>query len=276
MAGSVGPSFQWDLLNYGRIKNNVILQNAKFQELVATYQNTVLAANQDVENGLVTFLKAQQRTKLQQQSVDDADKAVKVALVQYKAGTIDFTRVTQVEQDLVLEQDTLAQAQGEIATGLIQVYRALGGGWQIRLTGCNAPAIGPGTPPLPSAMPGEPVPTPAGQAAAGQGASGQGAAAGQGAASPSSPTSSSGQQPNQNFVPQSAPSEPIPSQSAPGQPQPLQAPPAQPMPNQPMSIQSMPNQSIPNQLAPNQSIPNQLPAVQTDPGAIPARFSLPN
>jgi NodT family efflux transporter outer membrane factor (OMF) lipoprotein len=137
LTGNVGPSFQWNILNYGRILNNVRLQDATFQALVAAYQNVVLTAAQDVENGLVTFLEAQQRTKLQAESVAEAEKAVKVALVQYKGGIIDLTRVTQLETTLVQLQDTLALAQGEIGLGLIQVYRALGGGWQIRLTGCE-------------------------------------------------------------------------------------------------------------------------------------------
>ena len=140
---NVGPSFQWNLLNYGRILNNVRLQDARFQELVTTYQQTVLNANQEVENGLVTFLRAQTRTNFQTASVEDAEKAVKIVLAQYEAGTIDFTRVTQLEQFLVQEQDVLTQARGEIATGLIQVYKALGGGWQIRLTDCPPTALPP-------------------------------------------------------------------------------------------------------------------------------------
>ena len=51
--------------------NNKRLQEARFQELVATYRNTVLSADQDVENGLVTFLRAQQRAKSQAASVAD-------------------------------------------------------------------------------------------------------------------------------------------------------------------------------------------------------------
>jgi outer membrane protein TolC len=137
LTGNIGPSVQWNILNYGRILNNVRLQEATFQALVAAYQNTVLTAAQDVENGLVTFLKAQERTKFQAESVAEAEKAVKIALVQYKGGIIDLTRVTQLETTLVLLQDTLALAQGEIGLGLIQVYRALGGGWQIRVTGCE-------------------------------------------------------------------------------------------------------------------------------------------
>jgi NodT family efflux transporter outer membrane factor (OMF) lipoprotein len=141
LAGSVGPAFTWNILNYGRLLNNVRLQDARFKELMTTYQNTVLSAAQDVENGLVTFLRAQQREKSQSASVADGKKAVDIVLAQYAQGVIDLTRVTLLQQNLVGLEDTLAQSQGEIATGLIQVYRALGGGWQIRCTGCDPFAL---------------------------------------------------------------------------------------------------------------------------------------
>jgi len=130
--GKVGPSFNWNVLNYGRILNNVRAQDAVFQETVARYQNTVLRAQQEVEDGLVTFLRAQQRARYYGESVAAAEKAVKIAVVQYKGGLIDFNRVATLEQNLVDQQNFLAQARGEIALGLIQVYRALGGGWQLR------------------------------------------------------------------------------------------------------------------------------------------------
>ncbi|HEV2970377.1 MAG TPA: efflux transporter outer membrane subunit [Pirellulales bacterium] len=161
ITGSVGPSFQWNVLNYGRILNGVRFQDAKFQELLATYQNTVLAANQDVENGLVTFLRGQVRTQLQQEAVDAARKAVDIATFKYKSGSANFTTVTQVQQTLVVQENTLAQAQGEIVTGLIQVYRALGGGWQIRLTGCNENLPPPGVAPAPWQPPKESEEVPA-------------------------------------------------------------------------------------------------------------------
>ena len=77
------------------------LQDAQFQELATAYQQTVLNADQEVEDGLATFLQAQQRAKSQAESVDDAEKAVVIVVAQYKAGTVDFTRVTQVQQNLV-------------------------------------------------------------------------------------------------------------------------------------------------------------------------------
>jgi NodT family efflux transporter outer membrane factor (OMF) lipoprotein len=138
--GQIGPSIRWDVLNYGRILNGVRLQKSKFSESVAAYQETVLKADQEVEDGLVTFLKAQQRARLLAISADEALEAVKLVLVQYEKGTVDFTRVTQLQQTLVLQQDNLAQAQGEIARGLIQVYKGLGGGWEIHRVDCQPTA----------------------------------------------------------------------------------------------------------------------------------------
>jgi NodT family efflux transporter outer membrane factor (OMF) lipoprotein len=130
--GTFGPSFNWAVLNYGRILNNVRAQDAQFQSLVAGYQNAVITANAEVENGLVAFLKAQERVKLLTESVTAAQKAAAIAVAQYRGGTIDFNRLALLEQNLVQQQDLLAQAKGDIALGLIQVYRALGGGWELR------------------------------------------------------------------------------------------------------------------------------------------------
>ncbi|MEX2113109.1 MAG: TolC family protein [Pirellulales bacterium] len=130
----VGPSFQWKLLNYGRILNNVRLQEAEFSRLVTAYQNTVLVADLEVENGIVTFLQAQEREENLRQSVDQAWIALQVIVAQYEAGLtgVDFNRYALIQQTLVTQQDSWAQSRGQIAQGLIQVYRGLGGGWQIQ------------------------------------------------------------------------------------------------------------------------------------------------
>jgi NodT family efflux transporter outer membrane factor (OMF) lipoprotein len=149
MNGTVGPSVQWDLFNYGRFLNNIRFRNATFQEFMTAYQSVVLRASKEVEDGLVTYFKAQQRTEKQGESVKYAERAEAIVRKQFDALVVDYTRVTQIQQNLVQQQDILAQAQGEIALGLIQTYRALGGGWQIRLTGCetsvelNMPNLGP-------------------------------------------------------------------------------------------------------------------------------------
>ncbi len=114
------------------------MQDSRFQELIAAYQQSVLNANEEVENGLVSFLMAQERVRLKKESADAGAAAVKAIKDLWEGGLLtDYTRVAQLEQNLVVLQDTLAQAEGEVALGLIQVYTALGGGWEIRYTGCD-------------------------------------------------------------------------------------------------------------------------------------------
>lgn len=131
--GTIGPSVRWDVLNYGRNLNRIRQEDALFQELAARFQNSVLVANQEVENGLVTFLQSQAQVVYQAEAVDAASKSVDLVMVQLRLGKVDFNRVFVMQRDLVQQQDLLAQAQGNVVQGLIQIYRALGGGWQIRL-----------------------------------------------------------------------------------------------------------------------------------------------
>jgi NodT family efflux transporter outer membrane factor (OMF) lipoprotein len=142
---AVGPGVQWNILNYGRIRNNVKLQDAKFQELVTTYQRMVLQAAEEAEIGMSHFLQEQDRAMLLDESVSSLQLAVKTVVKQYEAGGIDLTRVEQIEQNLVQQQDAQASSHGQVAQGLIEVYRALGGGWR-----CPAGEVPP-----------EPVPPPA-------------------------------------------------------------------------------------------------------------------
>ncbi len=130
---SVGPVFQWNILNYGRIRNNIRFQEAQFQALVAAYQNTVLSADLEVENGIVSFLNSQERARNLELSVGDSTTALQVVIANYEAGNVDFNRYAVIQQTLIQQLDLWAQSRGQIALSLIDVYRALGGGWQIRL-----------------------------------------------------------------------------------------------------------------------------------------------
>ena len=127
-----GPTVQWNIFNYGQITNNVRLQDAKLQELLLAYQNAVLSAQQDVEDNLAAFLRAQDRADLLAQSVASARTAVALAMRQYREGVTDFTTVLTAQQALLSQQDSLASTLGTISTSLVGVYRALGGGWEIR------------------------------------------------------------------------------------------------------------------------------------------------
>jgi NodT family efflux transporter outer membrane factor (OMF) lipoprotein len=149
--GNVGPTFQWNVLNYGRLLNNIRQQDARLAELIVAYQQSVLQADSEVEDGVARFLRSQERARSLATSVDAANKAYVIGASQYRGGTINFTQLVLVEQNLVQQQDQFAQAQGEIALGLVDTYRALGGGWEIRLE--RLPAIE--AIPLPSPQPNE-------------------------------------------------------------------------------------------------------------------------
>ena len=72
---AIGPTVQWNILNYGRILGNVRLQDSTFQELVAVYQNTVLQANSEVEDGLIAFFKSQEQALANAKSARQARTA---------------------------------------------------------------------------------------------------------------------------------------------------------------------------------------------------------
>lgn len=139
--GQITPGFSWNVLNYGRIANNVRLQEFKTQELVVVYQQKVLVAAREVENGIINYLNSQQTARRLTASVVAAQRAVTLATAQFNAGVIDFTSVFVAEQFLVQQQNLLAQAQGDIALGMITVYRSLGGGWELRLSDPNVEAL---------------------------------------------------------------------------------------------------------------------------------------
>ncbi len=140
--GVIAPTFQWNILNYGRIRNNVRTEQARFTADVLSYQRTVLQAGQEAENALVAFLQAQEQAKRLEESVAAAERSVALVVAQYKAGTVDFNRVYTNQAALVTQQDQLAIAEANIALNLIALYRALGGGWPVTGPGCM-PSLSP-------------------------------------------------------------------------------------------------------------------------------------
>jgi NodT family efflux transporter outer membrane factor (OMF) lipoprotein len=138
--GSIGPSMRWDILNYGRLVNGIRLEDARFQTAVLDYQSTVLRAGREVEDGIVLFLRSQTQVRYLTVSAAEAKIAADEAVLLSKDVKFDLNRAFVTSNFLVTQQDKLAVAEGDIAQGLIQVYRSLGGGWQLRYRlGCGTP-----------------------------------------------------------------------------------------------------------------------------------------
>ena len=127
-----GPAVQWNLFNYGQITNQVRGQDAVFQEALVNYQQRVLQAQKEAEDSLIGFLMSQNSAEYLAQSTAAAQRSLDLAQLQYTEGITDFTTVLTAEQELLKQQDNFAQTLGLIASSLIDVYRNLGGGWQIR------------------------------------------------------------------------------------------------------------------------------------------------
>ena len=129
---SFGGVFSWNIFNYGRLKNNIRLQDATFQQLLEDYRQVVLQAQGEVESSLVAFFQSQVQLRELQQAADAAQRAADVSMEQYQDGLVDFNTVVNTLRALVSQQDQLASIQGTVAVNLVEVYNSLGGGWENR------------------------------------------------------------------------------------------------------------------------------------------------
>ena len=129
---SAGPGFKWDFLNYGRIKNRVRVEDARFQQLVVSYKSTVINAQREVEDAMVAYTRSKEEERFLKDSVTAAQRSVDLSLVQYKEGISDYQRVLDTQRFLATQADRLTEVSGQVGTNLVAAYKALGGGWQIR------------------------------------------------------------------------------------------------------------------------------------------------
>jgi NodT family efflux transporter outer membrane factor (OMF) lipoprotein len=128
-----GIGFAWDIFNYGRIKNRVRVQDARFQELVVNYKNTVLKAAQETEDGLSAFLRSQEEVAFLKESVAGATRSVELSMTQYREGLVDYQRVLDTQRFQTQAQDLLTSTQGSVSLSVVATYKALGGGWESRV-----------------------------------------------------------------------------------------------------------------------------------------------
>jgi multidrug efflux system outer membrane protein len=128
---TLGPTVEWQLFEAGRIRANVEVQNARQEEAWNTYQQTVLTALEDTENALTAYAKEQIRRRSLSRSVNANEKALKLSSQRYESGLTDFLHVLDSERSLYAAQDAQAKSDQTVSLNLVQLYKALGGGWKI-------------------------------------------------------------------------------------------------------------------------------------------------
>ena len=129
-AGLIRPGFNWNILNYHRIVNNIAVQDARFQQLSAEYAQAVLDANREVEDAIIDFQQSKARTTELAAAVDASLESLSLAQLHYDEGWIDFDRLNNLQVELIAQQDEAIAARADVTFALIRIYRALGGGWQ--------------------------------------------------------------------------------------------------------------------------------------------------
>ena len=108
------------------------LQDAIFQQLLEDYRQSVLQAQGEVENAIIAFLKSRQQLEAFKLAEAASRRAAEISTEQYQDGLVDFNTVISTLRTLVSQQEQLVATQGTVATNLVDVYRSLGGGWEIR------------------------------------------------------------------------------------------------------------------------------------------------
>ena len=131
---SVGPSFSWPFLNYGRIRNNVRVEDARLQQALVAYRETVLQATREAEDALASYVGNREQAVLLGRTVESAIRSNELSTLRYRDGFSDYQRVLDAQQALFGAQQRHITSQGETATSLISLFRALGGGWDRRAT----------------------------------------------------------------------------------------------------------------------------------------------
>lgn len=127
---TMAASLTQPIFEGGRLKSNLRLTEAERDQMTLTYQQTIQGAFRDVSNELVAYRKDQEFRAQQEHLVESARDAARLSEVRFKSGSTDYLEVLTNETNAFSAELGLAQAQGNELVALVQLYQALGGGWQ--------------------------------------------------------------------------------------------------------------------------------------------------
>ncbi len=126
---NIGPSMSWPIFDAGKIRSNITVQDERTKQADLNYRKTVLSALEEVENALTAYSKEQSRRDLLAVAVERNRRSVELANTLYQNGARDFLNVIDAQRALLSTEDLLAQSDRLVATNLVGLYKALGGGW---------------------------------------------------------------------------------------------------------------------------------------------------
>lgn len=127
---SIGPSMKWPIFTAGRIRQNIKVQDARQEQSLIRYEQTVLTSLEEVENALVACGKEEAHHQALVQSEAANRRAVELADERYRSGLVDFLNVLETQRSLLAVQDDLARSERTTDQNLVRLYKTLGGGWE--------------------------------------------------------------------------------------------------------------------------------------------------
>ena len=124
-----GPRITLPIFSAGSIRAGIEARSALQEQALVRYEAAVLVALEEVENALSAYAQEQVRRAALQESAQAAQEAAELAEHQYRSGLVDFTVLLDTQRSLLSAQDELARNSGTLASNLVRLYKALGGGW---------------------------------------------------------------------------------------------------------------------------------------------------
>jgi outer membrane protein TolC len=124
-----GPSLRWNVFDYGRISNNVRVQDARLQQLIEAYRDKVRQAAREADDAANGLTRSLQRERILREAENAAKRSLALANTLYREGYSDFQRVLDAQRALLELQDSYLLSRGDAVSNVIALYKALGGGW---------------------------------------------------------------------------------------------------------------------------------------------------
>lgn len=126
----LGPSITWKPLDNGSIRARIAAADARAERALIVYEQSLLRALEETENALATFGAQRIRWTDLEHAVQSSSKAVQLARIQYESGATDLLTVLDAQRTLLVQRSELARSETDVATALVGIYKALGGGWE--------------------------------------------------------------------------------------------------------------------------------------------------
>lgn len=126
---TIGPAVNWPILYFGRIRNNIRVQNSKQEQALLAYEQTILTSLEDVENALIAYYKEEERVNRFQKQVEVADRIYQLTRYLYLSGLADFSKLLETDKERVLAQNNLTESTQQLSINRVALYKSLGGEW---------------------------------------------------------------------------------------------------------------------------------------------------